>query len=580
MNISQEFKVNTQRIDELPVLLAQCQLMGLQKLIEKHFATHGNWQGLSLGWVVVVWLCHIISQQDHRLFYVQGWVEKRLQTIRGCTGQTLRELDWSDDRLAASLRYLSQDKNWEEFERELGGNIVQVYEIETNKVYLDSTTSSSYCGVNESGLLQWGKSKDHRPDLRQVKIMLSTLEPIGMPVATEIVAGNKADDPLYIPAVNRVRKTLNKSGLLYVGDCKMAALSTRAEINRGGDYYLCPLSAKQVNDEELTELVMKVWLGRQPTTNVEYDYSNGKRETIALGYQTEVKISAFLEEELIKKEHTCWQERRLVVRSIKGAKREELALRSRLDKAQLALSELGQPRQGKKPLKTLEDWQKAGQKIIKRYRVQELLELDYQVETQTRAIRKHGKRPARVEEKTTITLSVNLNESALDKALYLCGWRVYATNHPTETFTLNDAVVAYRENYSIERDFRRLKNAPLSLTPMYLQRDDHIKGLIRLLSLGLRVLTLLEWKVRHKLSQQKKTICGLYPGNPKRDTARPTAEKLLLAFADITLSLIVTNETTYLHLNPLTSLQQTILSLLDLTTDIYTQLAVSNTQPP
>ncbi|NET62060.1 MAG: IS1634 family transposase [Symploca sp. SIO2E6] len=580
MNISLESQINTERIDELPLLIAQCQKMGLQKLIEKHFPTHGNWQGLSLGWVVVVWLCHIISQQDHRLSYVQEWVEKRLQTLRGCTGQTLRGLDWSDDRLAASLRYLSQDKNWEEFERELGGNLVQVYDIESNKVYLDSTTGSSYCGADEAGLFQWGKSKDHRPDLRQVKIMLSTLEPIGMPVATEILAGNNADDPLYIPAVNRVRKTLNKSGLLYIGDCKMAALSTRAEINRAGDYYLCPLSAKQVNNEELKELVMKVKEGRQPTTNVEYDYSDGQRELIALGYQIEVKISEFAPDELLKKQSESWTERRLVVGSVKAAQREELALRYRVEKAQLALSELGQPRRGKKRLETLEDWQQAGQKILNSYRVQGILELDYQVETNTRAVRKHGNRPARVEEKTTITLSVNVNESVLEKERYLCGWRVYATNHPTETFSLNEAVVAYRQNYSIERDFRRLKNAPLSLTPMYLQRDDHIKGLIRILSLGLRVLTLLEWKVRCKLSQQKKTICGLYPGNPKRSTARPTAEKLLRVFSEISLLSIVADKSIYLYLNSLTSLQQNILDLLDFNSNIYTQITLTNIPPP
>ena len=580
MIFSPESTLNQERIDELPLLLAQCQKMGLQKLIEKHFTTHGNWQGLSLGWVVVVWLCHIISQQDHRLSYVQEWVEKRQQTLRGCTGQTLRELDWSDDRLAASLRYLSQDENWSKFERELGSNLVQVYQLKTNKVYLDSTTGSSYCGVDAEGLLQWGKSKDHRPDLRQVKIMLSTLEPIGMPIATEIVAGNLADDPLYIPAVNRVRKTLNKSGLLYIGDCKMAALSTRAEINRGGDYYLCPLSAKQVSHQELTELVMKVMQGKQPTTKVEYDYSDGRRETVALGYQIEVKISEFVEDELLKKQSLSWTERRLVVRSVKAAQREELALLSRVEKTQLALSELGQPRRGKKRLDSLEDWQQASQKIINSYRVQGLLELDYQVKSETRSVRKHGNRPARVEEKTSISLAVNVNESALEREIYLCGWRVYATNHPTETFDLNEAVVAYRENYSIERDFRRLKNAPLSLTPMYLQRDDHIKGLIRLLSLGLRVLTLLEWKVRHNLAQQNQTLSGLYPGNPRRATARPTAEKLLLAFADITFLSIVTEQSIYLHLNPLTSLQQAILGLLDLTTDIYTQLTGTNTQPP
>jgi len=106
-------------------------------------------------------------------------------------------------------------------------------------------------------------------------------------------------------------------------------------------------------------------------------------------------------------------------------------------------------------------------------------------------------------------------------------------------------------------------NSPLSLTPMYLQRDDHIKGLIRLLSIWLRVLTLLEWVVRRNLNQQQESLKGLYPGNPQRATKHPTAEKLLAAFAYITLVLIVNEELTYVHLNPLIPLQQEILALLE-----------------
>ena len=56
-----------------------------------------------------------------------------------------------------------------------------------------------------------GHSKDHRPDLAQLKIMLSTLDPIGMPIAAEILSGEKADSALYIPAIERVRSTLKQS---------------------------------------------------------------------------------------------------------------------------------------------------------------------------------------------------------------------------------------------------------------------------------------------------------------------------------------------------------------------------------
>lgn len=74
--------------------------------------------------------------------------------------------------------------------------------------------------------------------------MLSTLDPLGMPIAAEILSGEKADDPLYIPAIERVRSTLKQSGLLYIGDCKMGSIATRTHIVSGGDFYLCPLNAK------------------------------------------------------------------------------------------------------------------------------------------------------------------------------------------------------------------------------------------------------------------------------------------------------------------------------------------------
>lgn len=199
--------ITNERVDDIPVLLTQIERMGVKKLIDKHSPTHGNWQGESLGSVVVIWLAHILSQADHRLNHVQGWACKRLETLKTLIGESLHELDLTDDRLEAALRYLDCDRNWNSFEDELGSSLLQVYDITPERVRLDSTTASSYCRVNPEGLFQWGHSKDYRPDLAQVKIMLSTLDPLGMPIATEILSGEKADDPLYIPAIERVRPT-------------------------------------------------------------------------------------------------------------------------------------------------------------------------------------------------------------------------------------------------------------------------------------------------------------------------------------------------------------------------------------
>src|ERR1039457_481146 len=170
---------------------------------------------------------------------------RRLDTLRGCGMNGLEAGDLTDDRLADVLRLLSDDVHWQACEHELMAQLVRVYEMQAQCVRIDTTTASSYADVTREGLLQLGHSKDHRPDLAHLKVVLASLDPFGMPLATEVISGEQADDPVYVPIIARVRDGLQRSGLLYVGDCKMAALQTRASIQAHGDYYLCPLSALQ-----------------------------------------------------------------------------------------------------------------------------------------------------------------------------------------------------------------------------------------------------------------------------------------------------------------------------------------------
>jgi transposase len=121
-----------------------------------------------------------------------------------------------------------------------------VYDLQAERVRLDTTTASGDWRVTEDGLLQFGHSKDPRPDRPPVKVLRSVLDPLGWPVATDVVPGQRADDPLDVPAITRVRERVGRRGLLYVGDSTMGALETRASWHAGGDCYLCPLSAVQL----------------------------------------------------------------------------------------------------------------------------------------------------------------------------------------------------------------------------------------------------------------------------------------------------------------------------------------------
>ncbi len=196
-------------------------------------------------------------------------------------GSSLSPHDLTDDRLADVLRYLSDEAHWQAFEQELMGQLLRVYDLQAQCVRIDTTTASSYATVNEQGLLQLGHSKDHRPDLPQLKVVLASLDPLGMPLATEVLSGEHAADPVYLPIIARVRDGLQQNGLLYVGDCKMAALSTRASIQAHGDYSLCPLSAGQVSPAQLQREVEAQQAQGAPLVQVERVDEQGKSSCIA-----------------------------------------------------------------------------------------------------------------------------------------------------------------------------------------------------------------------------------------------------------------------------------------------------------
>jgi transposase len=148
----------------------------------------------------------------------------------------------------------------------------------------------------------------------------------------------------------------------------------------------------------------------------------------------------------------------------------------------------------------------------------------------------------------------------------LTGWRLYVTNAPITRLSLTQAIVYYRDQWILERGFHRFKRGQLPALPIYFQNQDRIVGLMFLLTLALRVFTLIEFVVRLALKTSQQKLAGLYDGNPKRTTERPSAEQLLRAFDDITLYLLPDNS---IFVTTLSALHRQILSLLKLPESIY-----------
>ncbi|MBL7161780.1 MAG: DUF4277 domain-containing protein, partial [Anaerolineales bacterium] len=88
-------EVEVERLDDIPVIFGLLQKMRIQATIDQVIKPHGNWRGLSPGWLITIWLIHILTQHSHCMDRVQEWVSKRLAILQKLTGQTLTELDFT-----------------------------------------------------------------------------------------------------------------------------------------------------------------------------------------------------------------------------------------------------------------------------------------------------------------------------------------------------------------------------------------------------------------------------------------------------------------------------------------------------
>jgi transposase len=563
-----------ERVDDIPVLLATLQRMKVAETLDHHFPSGHRWKGeLTFGEVACVWIAFITSRGDHRLNQVQPWVEDNLHTLQVCLGKTVRPLDFQDDRLADLLGHLAQDDAWQACEVDLNRHTVRVYHLPTNLFRVDTTTANSYVEVvNELGYIQFGHSKD-RDDQPQIKVALATLDPLGMPVTTFVVPGNCADDPLYVPEIRKVQQAFGRGGKTFVCDCKAASLSTRAYLASTNDSYLCPLPETQISAENRRLLVQPVWDGQQPLQQVYRPAEDGEtKELVAEGFSLDVPLQAEVDGQLV-----TWTERRWLVRSLAYAAGQHRQLDRRLQKAQEQLEQLNERKQGKKRL-TAEELQVAAEAIVTKQRVQGMLHPQVQTATHRKKVRSYGGRTARVLKEHEHRLAVSRAEEVIEQAKREMGWRVYATNELL--MTLVAVVWGYRGQNRLEDNWSRLKGQPLGLTPMYLQYESRIVGLVLLLSLALRLLSVVEWAVRKKLQENQETLKGLYAGQPGRQARRPSAELLLTAFKGISLAIVQMAGQLTAHITPLKALHKKLLDLWELPPDLYLRLTLHFSEPP
>ena len=155
------------------------------------------------------------------------------------------------------------------------------------------------------------------------------------------------------------------------------------------------------------------------------------------------------------------------------------------------------------------------------------------------------------------------------------GWKAFVTNAGHTRLSLQDAVLCYRNEYRVERIFNRLKSR-VHIAPLFVKLNAQIEGLTYLLTLGVRVLTVMEFVLRRSLQNDHTKLPGLHPENKTKMTDTPTAERILKAFAEVSLTIIknAAREDILRRLTPRSALQEDILQRLGLGASLYRQLEI------
>jgi transposase len=125
---------------------------------------------------------------------------------------------------------------------------------ELEVVFFD-TTSLYFEGQGGESLGQYGHSKDHRPDLKQM-VVGAVLDGAGRPICCELWPGNLTDVTSLIPVVQRLKSRFGIASVCVVADRGMISKETIGKLESAELGMVYILGARMHRDKEVREQVL------------------------------------------------------------------------------------------------------------------------------------------------------------------------------------------------------------------------------------------------------------------------------------------------------------------------------------
>jgi transposase len=520
--LNETAEIETQVLDHHGLVAAQCMDVRLAERIDMRLVDTGK-RIVSYGKACMAMVLNGLGFTNRRLYLTPQFFESKPVAILLGAGIEARHLH--DDTLGDTLDAIA-DYGASKLFAEIAFEIAVEHDLLSGLTHVDTTSFLVHGDYEKYGAKEttvevastakeaqedtaqettnkesnpavievtYGHSKDHRPDLKQVVLSLAAAGGSGVPLWMTPCNGNASDKIVLGETIERIE-------------------AFRREID-------CTKTSRYIADSalytagNLQKMVSVLWVSRVPESILEARNLLIK-STADIVWSVEedgYKMAAF------DSRYAGIKQRWLLVFSGQAYQREEKTLQKKLIKQEDALTK--SLRQFSSEIFACEkDAQKAFDKQQKAQPLFTLTSTIVAVEQYARAGRpKAGEKKQCIGYRVETTLA--RNEAAIAALLHTKGRFILATNDLDKNAYPDARILAeYKEQQTVERGFRFLKNPEFMADTLFLKSPKRIEALMMIMTLCLMIYNIAQHKLRQQLKHTGETLLNQI-GKP---TATPT----------------------------------------------------------
>jgi transposase len=464
--------VSTQTYNLGPLILLKPILATLKiaETIDRYLPMRNHWEeGISHGQVLeALVLNRLMSPKP--LYHIQGWAEKvYLQTLG-----PVRAAHLDDDRLRRALESLAP--HIESVEAELACRAITEYQVSTDIVHYDPTSIYFEGDYDNEDFLQLGYSRDHRPDAKQIHLGLNTTHDGSIPIRHTIRPGNTTDVTTVDDNMQKLRQVVKSQKLLIISDRGTVSAKNLIALSKGGAEFLCTLSLKEPHKKLLAAIPEYLY------NPIAFKPKRKSKKTVGQFWGVERSLNFRWEKEKITA-------RALLVKSSIKLKVDRTGREKRIQRLEKRLREL-RAKLNKRQYRRKRYVQDRLKTILKKNRFVQYLTISLRGETHK------------------LQLLVWRNQRRIREDQKLDGKYIMLTNLKDKTAP--ELLALYKSQSMIEWRIRCLKKY-VKVRPIFLHRQERIKGLVFITVLALMVYSLLERIAhQHHLKLTAKSLLELF----------------------------------------------------------------------